>query len=365
MRCLILVNTPAHAHLYRNLVPRLRVRGHEVRLLARDYACTLDLLDYFDLPYRSYGACETSRWSLFRRLPRHFVNVAREARQFGPDVVFGMGSYAAVAGATTGGTTVLVLDSEPTSLDHAVSRPAADAFLTPAAFRKDLGDRHYVFEGFKECAYLHPSVYTPEDVRDALGVGDDRYCIVRLNAFGSHHDVSEGGFSTDQRRRLVSALAEHCTVLVSDEGEDLALDSLPARPFDLHPARLHDALHGAALLVADTQTMVTEAALLGTPAVRSNSFVGDDDMGNFLELERRGLVENVDEFEAVVEWATMLAADPDATERWRRRRDDYAADLVDLTSVLVRAAEETPDLDAVSGLTPWDRTGRALATPSQ
>ena len=41
------------------------------------------------------------------------------------------------------------------------------------------------------------------------------------------------------------------------------------------------------MVVADTQTIVTEAAVLGTPAIRYNSFAGENDMGNFVELEQK------------------------------------------------------------------------------
>ncbi|MEA5389539.1 hypothetical protein VB773_22160 [Haloarculaceae archaeon H-GB2-1] len=55
MRYLIFANTPAHVHLYRNVVPALEDRGHDVLILGRDYGCTKALLDYFELPYRIYG----------------------------------------------------------------------------------------------------------------------------------------------------------------------------------------------------------------------------------------------------------------------------------------------------------------------
>ncbi len=228
-----------------------------------------------------------------------------------------------------------MLDSEP-SLDHVVSRPFVQAFLTPAAFQKDLGAKHYEFEGFKESAYLHPDVFEAnKSVRDDLGVEpDESYAIVRFNAFNGHHDVGRQGFSLEQRRQLLSELAEYATIFVSDEGGDLEYDDLPARKFDLHPARMHDALNEADLLVADTQTMITEAALLGTPALRSNSFVGEDDMGNFVELEKEGLVENIGEFEAVLERSQELLADDSAPERWEQRRNDYVEDMVNLTDVI-------------------------------
>ena len=340
MKYLFFNNTPAHVHLYKHAVRELEDRGHDVLVLGRDYGCTVDLLEYYDIPHRVYGRCETTKYSLFRELPKHYLSIVRELRRFDPDLVFGMGSYAAHAGALSRTPTVLLLDSEPTSLDHLLSQPFADAILTPHAFGKDLGEKHYRFRGFKETAYLHPDVYEPEtDVRGELGLEpDERFAIVRFNAFGSHHDIGHGGFTPERRRKLIAQLSEHATVLVSDEGDDLDLGGLDARRFDLHPALLHDALAEAHLLVADTQTMVTEAALLGTPAVRSNSFVGEEDMGNFLELERNDMIYNVAEFDEVLERSESLLRDDDAKARWGRRREAFVDDKVNLTETIVDVA---------------------------
>ena len=354
MRFVFFTNTPAHAHLYKHAVERLVAAGHDVLVLARDYGCTVALLDRYDLPYRVYGACGTTKWSVFRNLPGHYARIVPAVRSFDPDMIFGVGAYAAHAGFVNRTPVVLVLDSEPTSLDHALSRPFVTAFLTPHAFRKRLGENHYQFRGFCETAYLHPDVFRPDpEIRTSLGLdSDEPFVLLRFNAFGSHHDVGQSGFTPAQRRRLVETFAEHATVFVSDEGDTLELASLPARPFDAHPALLHDALSAARLVVADTQTVCTEAALLGTPVIRSNSFVGDDDMGNFLELERQDLVVNASEFDEVKETGLEILRDETAGAEWRRRRDEYVGGLVNLTDVIV-SCTETADPSAVASLQRW------------
>ncbi|SMO54033.1 DUF354 domain-containing protein [Halorubrum cibi] len=354
MRFVFFTNTPAHVHLYKHAVDRLQRAGHEVFVLGRDYGCTVALLERYELPYRLYGSCGTTKGSVFRNLPRHYANLVPAVRSFDPDVIFGVGAYAAHAGLASGTPAVLILDSEPTSIDHAISRPFAAALLTPHAFRKDLGKKHYQFHGFCEAAYLHPDVYRPNPgIRDELGLeADEEFVLLRFNAFGSHHDVGQSGFTPDQRRRLIETFAEHATVFVSDEGGTRDSDSLPAREFDVHPALLHDALSAARLVVTDTQTVCTEAALLGTPVIRSNSFVGDDDMGNFRELERQGLVVNTDEFEEVLATGTGVLRDEAVGVEWRRRRNEYVGGLVNLTDVIVAVAE-AGGAAAVSGLERW------------
>lgn len=356
MKALVFTNTPAHVHLYKHVVEKLESRGHEVLILARDYGCTVELLDWYDLSYEVYGYCATAKGSLFARLPAHYARALRYVYRFDPDLIFGMGGYAAHTAALTSTPSVLVIDSESTSLDHAISTPLARTVLTPDTFRKGLGDDHYVFPGFKECAYLHPNIFERNaSIRNHLGVGpDDPYVMVRLNAFGSHHDVGEGGISESECQQLIETLADRATVFISDEGRDIDLSDVPAEPFSLHPAQLHDALAEAELLVADTQTMVTEAALLGTPAIRSNSFVGDSDMGNFLELEEEELIFNISSFNGVLEQSQLLLDAQNTTSRWQRRRNEYLEEKCNLTELLVEVAENGGYVDSIGQLRTFD-----------
>lgn len=349
MRILVFANTPAHVHLYRHAVDRLEDAGHDVLVLTREYACTTDLLDFFGMPYRVYGAHETDRYSRLRfarELVGQFATIARAARRFGPDVIFGRGPYAAYAGTLTRAPVVLVLDDEPGDFNHTVSRPFADVILSPAVTRRDLGDDHYTFDGFKECAYLHPAVFDPDrNVREFLGVdADEPYVLVRFNAWDALHDADLEGFRPAQRRELIERLSEHATVFVSDEGGRMDLRDLPAREYDLHPALIHDAMAEAHLLVADTGTMVNEAALLGTPAFRYRG-TDDHEFGEFRELERAGLAEQFDAYEAIRDRSVEILADDGATKRWQRRRAEYVADLVNLTDLLVDVAESRGAID--------------------
>jgi predicted glycosyltransferase len=344
MRCLVLTNTPAHVHTYKHAIHRLVELGHDVRVLAREYACTIDLCEYYDLPYERYGSHGTERYTVAkfaRELPGQLATIGRQARQFEPDVVFGRGPYAVWAGTVTDAETILVLDSEPGELAHTLSARYADLVLTPSSFRGSLGDAHHAFDGLKECAYLHPETFEPDpDVPEALDVEpDESYAIVRFNAFDAFHDVDQAGLTGDQQRELTRRLADVTTVFVSQEGEGFDPTTVDARSYDLHPGRIHDALAGASLLVAETGTMVTEAALLGTPAIGCGAF-GDWEFGEFAALEAADLVVVTETLSETVQAATSLLDDDDATDRWRRRRDAFLADTVNLTDLLVDVAIE-------------------------
>jgi predicted glycosyltransferase len=348
MRYLIFTNTPAHVHLYRNLVTALESGGHDVLVLGREYACTRPLLEYYDLPFEIYGRQGTDFQSLVRNVPGQFYGILRKARRYDPDVIFGRGPYAVFAGLVTGTKPILVLDSEPSDLAHRISSRFARAVFTPRAFKGVLGSHHYQFDGLKECAYLHPDSHTPDpSVREELGVDpDERFAIVRFNAFDALHDVGASGETAVRRRQLLEELAAHATVFVSDEGGQMDFTALPAHPFELHPGEMHDALAAADLLVADTGTMVTEAALLGTPAVR---FVdrNEPSMGEFEELERHELVVQHTAFEAVIETSVQLLTDENAAQRWAERRDRYFETRAPLTNILHEIATSPADPERV------------------
>ena len=336
------VNTPAHAHLYREFVNTLERRGHHATVFARDDSCTLDILDFHDISYHIYGERSGGRTALAKALPGHLRTIARLLQTVELDLVFGMGVYSTYAGGIAGVPAIAVMDSEPMAFKQRLTAPLVTAFLTPESFRRNLGRKHYTFRGFKETAYLHPDVYRPAgDIRRALDLdADDRFSVVRFNAFHGHHDVGVTGFSTRQKRALLERLAEHGIVFVSDEHGDSYPERDRIRAFDAHPALIHDALAEADILIADTQTMVTEAALLGTPAIRSNSFVGPSDMGNFGTLERAGLVYNLRAFDAVMERIDALLADPTTRSEWAIRREGFLAEQCNLTAILAELVED-------------------------
>jgi predicted glycosyltransferase len=122
------------------------------------------------------------------------------------------------------------------------------------------------------------------------------------------------------------------------------LEDLPARAYDLHPAEIHDAMAEAALLVADTGTMATEAALCGTPAIRYRG-TDDHEYGEFRALEDAGLAHQVDTYDAVQTRSRALLTDDDATDRYQARRASYVDSLCDLTDLLVSVAESRGQID--------------------
>lgn len=108
-------------------------------------------------------------------------------------------------------------------------------------------------------------------------------------------------------------------------------------------SRIHDVLYYARLMVTDASTIAAEAAILGTPAVRTNKFVGQKDAGNYIELENRyGLMFNVADTKAAIRKAVELMEKPGLKAEWRERRKAFFNDSIDVASFMSWLIETYP-----------------------
>ena len=107
---------------------------------------------------------------------------------------------------------------------------------------------------------------------------------------------------------------------------------------------IHHVLYYASLVVSDTQTMTTESACLGTPAIRSNEWIGPHDASNFVELENRyGLIYNIRNPNIAIEKAIELIKKDDLKTEWKKKRKRLLNEKIDLTSFLTWFIENYPE----------------------
>jgi predicted glycosyltransferase len=246
-----------------------------------------------------------------------------------------------------GKVSITFTDSEPEIAKYPIADtltlPFTDVILTLASVRHDYGKKEVRVNSYKELASLHPLRFTPDPEVLALAglTPKDDYALVRFVAWGAYHDVGQGGMTLDDKHALIETLEQSCRVFISSESPlppEFEKYRLP-----IPPEKIHDFLHYAKIFVSDSQTMTTEAALLGTPAVRCNSFVGKNDMGNFVELEERyHLIYNCGDGPAVLSRVNELLREPDLKAEWARRREPLLQGKIDLTAFMVWFVENYP-----------------------
>lgn len=336
------VGHPAHVHLFKHAIWELEQRGHDVRVLSRDKELTISLLDRYDIDHTPLSAKGEGILSLVAEWAGREFRTLRAARRYDPDAVVGVPSPpAAHASRLLGAPMIVFDDSELATLQARLTYPFATTICTPANFDRDVGDKQERYPGYHELAYLHPNRFDPDPDRlRAVGVEPyEPYSVCRFVSWNANHDIGNSGLSRGAKHELVSLLAEEGDVYVTSE------DPLPSafEPYRLPipPERVHDLLYYADRYIGDSQTMATEAAVLGTPAVRSNSFAGDEDMSNFVELESEyGLLYSRTGERETLRLVEELSDDPGAKSRWRRKRERLLDDKIDVTGYMLKVILE-------------------------
>ena len=241
MKAFFIINTPGQAHTWSHVIGSLRDKGHEVHILARNYGSTPELLSKYGLEYSLFNPIKSKYMKAFG-IFAHILKGYRLSQEHNPDIIIGFGIDAAFTAALFRKPCIVFTDGEPIPIQNFLIKLFSDAILTPACFRKDLGKKHVRFAGYKELAYLHPNYFRPDpSIYDDLGINkDEKYVILRFNAFDAVHDIGRHGFSLPDKYRLVNELSKYAYVFISAEGslpQNLRSYKLPI-PSD----RIHHAL---------------------------------------------------------------------------------------------------------------------------
>jgi predicted glycosyltransferase len=348
MNLAVFSSTPAQVHFYKNIAANLRKRGHKIYFLARDYGETLDILNELGFEYFVFSKPPRGAKKVLA-LPIDVLRAVSWLRDKNIDIVTGFEIYGAYTSKLIRIPYVQFSDSEPMVhntllVQYKLTQPAVDVLLTPDTFRCYLGKKHLKVASYKELAYLHPNYYSPkEDILDLLGVEkQEDYVLLRFNAFDAVHDIGKYGFTVEDKILLVREIEKYARVFISSEAKDSEI--FKDKIVNIPKSRIHDALFYAKLLVTDTQTMATEAALLGTPAIRCNRFVGEKDMGNFIELEKRfGLLFNIRDPKEAIKKAEELIQIDDIKREWQRKRERLLEKKIDMTAFMVWFIENYPE----------------------
>lgn len=331
-RILFEIAHPKHFHQFKPMMRQL-AKENDIFLIARDKDVVLNLVQQEDFPYAQYGRHGKSLFQKIALIPNIIMDYWRICRKFKPDYIISRSSpYSAVISKFSRAKTIIFPDSEIVPLINKFVAPNSHLIITPDNFSRDYGLKHHRVKGFFEEAYLHPQSFIPDSAKlKEIGVEKgERYFLLRFVGWFANHDVNQQGFTTAQKRRLIGILEKQGKVFISSEGkidEEFTPYLLKANPKDIHHY-----LHFADIYIGDSQTMATEAALLGTPAIRFNSFVGENDMSNFIILEKDlDLLRNVSSYEQLEQTLTGFLERYNLKAEWLDKRENYFGNKTDIT----------------------------------
>jgi len=289
MRLLFDLGHPAHVHLFRNLIKRVMQEGGKVLAATREKDVTVELCQAYKIPQIILS--RANRGGVLagaRELLSRSFKLFRVARNFKPDALIGTSASIGTVGRVTGCPSFVFNEDDASAvpLFAKIAYPACSYIVTPECLKhENYGKRQLTYPGYHELAYLHPDHFTPDpDVPRSIGLELDMpYFILRFVALKAHHDSDAGGLPLEGAIRLVNLLTSKGRVLITAEEELHA--EFKDYSFPLPPDQLHDVLAFASMYIGDSQTVAAEAAVLGVPSFRCNTFV--ERISYLDELEKR------------------------------------------------------------------------------
>lgn len=363
MNILIDIVHPAHVHLVRNFYHEMLGRGHKVVVTCKDIPSARQLLEMYHIPYIYLGAKKDN--IVLKALEQLWFNLRllRIARREGCTLAFGSSITLAHIAALSKWSlfrkriNAILLDDDDDEVEPLYAKyghPYADVVLSPMETPRATKKVVY-YPAYHELAYLHPKRFVPDaSVLNDAGIRYERnekgevvnvepYFVMRFNAFKAHHDVGVVGLTIENKRRMVKLLSQHGKVFITTE-RNIDEEFLPYQ-LRVPQDKVHSLLYYATMFVGDSQTMTSEAAVLGTPSIRCNTFVGRI---HYLEEEENryrltyGFKPDASEamFEKVEELLAMGGAELKA--EWNKRRAVLLNEKIDYTAFQVWFVENWP-----------------------
>ena len=336
---------PAHVHVVRNAYFELIKRGHKVYVTVKSIPSAIALLDKYQIPYIYLGGKRDSlRGKAILQLMYNLkiwwlvvtkgINLSFSSSITPPHI-------SRIAKLHS-----IIFDDDDDAVEPLFVKyghPYADVVLSPVCAIRAT-KKAIPYAGYHELAYLHPNKFTPDpSVLEEIGLKQDEiFFVMRFNAFKAHHDVGVEGLSIENKRKLISILEKKGKVFITTERN--IDEEFKKYQLLLSPEKIHSLLYYANMLIGDSQTMTSEAAMLGTPSIRCNTFVGRI---SYLEEEEHkynltyGFLPS--DSEAMFAKIIELLGTSDIKIIWKERRLKMLKDKIDVTAFYVWFIENYPD----------------------
>jgi predicted glycosyltransferase len=336
MNILIDIGHPAHVHYYRNLAGELLKKGHHVIWTVKDIPVARQLLDYYGF---SYYVLPKKSDTIPGKVLKQFLYdliLLKICIQKKIDIAIGS-SVSIVHVSKISRVRSIVFDDDDDHIQPLVTKfasPFADILVSPSALtgRRKRKDTIY-YPGYQELAYLHPERFKPDpSVLTELKLSPgESFFVLRFNVFKAHHDIAMQGLDMAQKLKLVKILEPHGRIFINSERE-LESGLVPYK-VQIDPQKIHSLIYYATMFLGDSQTMTSEAAILGTPALKCNTFAGDLSVPNELEDKYQLCYSfQPQEFDLMLDKINELLNLEDLKNEWNTRKIRMLNDKIDVTA---------------------------------
>ncbi|MFW5873018.1 MAG: DUF354 domain-containing protein [bacterium] len=341
------INHPGQVHLLKHVYHVLTQNGNCISVFTKDDRIIKRLLEKSEMPYKILGKKGNGIYGkLFKQMLFDFKVWKHVKRN---SVTIGIGSSITndhVSSVSSMKSIHLSDDDEnvvPLMLKF--SYPFTNTILAPDSLTfKKFSEKTVNYAGTHELAYLHPNRFQPDkNVLNKAGLKkDEPYFIMRFVALKGHHDKGHKGITIKQKRSLINLLKPHGKIIITSESK--IESEFEEYRLPVPPEEIHSLLYYSKIFLGDSQTMTSEAAVLGVPALKCNSFARLLSVPNELE-DKYGLCYSYkpQEFDKFYNHLSSLLKKKNLKEEWKEKRSKLLGDKIDVSAFFVWFIENYPE----------------------
>lgn len=354
MKILFELNHPAHYHLFINAATELSMR-HEVAFVVKQKDVLLKLFNS-QSNYIIYNRKNKEKKSgvinnVIWMLESDLKTLIFTSTKFRPDILIGSNFTITHIGKILNKPSFVCQEDDLAVSPQLgiISYPLATRILTPKVC--DMGKwefKQVQYCSYHELAYLSPKYFKPDKNKIKVLRPDEKpYCLLRMSSLAAYHDIGKMGLTNKLVEQVIDILDNRMNLYILSERE--LKGELSNYQFPLDPKEIHHALYYASLYLGDSQTMAAEAAVLGTPAIRFNDFIGK--IGYLDELEKKyklciGI--STDQKELLFDKISQFVFESEKVKKeWKAKCAQMLQDKIELTDFLVWFIENFPDSDKI------------------
>jgi len=333
MTLLVYLGHPAHFHLFKETIKNLQAKAVKVVIVIKSKDVLEKLLIDSKLEYLNISDAN-NKGSAYKNFTKRLFNLAKIIRANKPNLLVGSAAELTILGKLFRIPSYIFFedDFEAVKKFAKIAGPLATKLVCPdccSAWKWD--NKKLGYKSYHELAYLHPNHFTPdaEKVKSIFNINEKNF-ILRFAQLTAYHDVGKSGITTEIAQQLIDILSTHGNVFITSER---ALEpQFEKYRIQISPLDIHHALYFADMYIGDSQTMTAEAAVLGTPAIRFNDFVGE--LSYLEELEHMfnltyGIKTNHPE--KLLAKVKELLQKPDLKQEWQNRRQKMLKERIDFS----------------------------------
>ena len=331
------IGHPAHVHMFKNYISYLKKKKYDVYVTTRNKDITHTLLDHYNIPYTCISNPGKNNFigMLVELLIRNFRMLKLCLKH---KIKIGIGTSTSITHLTLlsfGKFKSYNLnedDDKIVPLFTYSTYPFSTKIINPDCLEfKKWKKKRALYPSYHELSYLHPNNFTPDEkILKKYALEKGKYVIFRLSALKAHHDVGAKGISTELKKQMTKMLNGY-EIIESFEGK---------KGNKIEIWDMHHILAFSKMIISDSQTMTIEAAVLGIPSMRINTFIGKSTVIEELEDKYKlcyGILPSNENL--IMKTLKELITNEKLEEDWQVKRKTLLRDKIDFNQWMVNYFE--------------------------